>query len=196
MEMGPEPFHQPQRRFAHIHVDILGPIPPSAEHRYLFTIIDRSTSWSEAIPMPDATSTSCTAALLSGWISRFGIPEHITSDRGTTFQISRFGIPEHITSDSGTTFTSQLWTSLGQLLGTSVHHTTAYNAEANGTKVGRFHRTLKVALISRCNNVTWNTQLPCVLLGLRTTPKEGLDVDRDGFRRTSRGSRRVLPRPY
>ncbi|XP_076065291.1 uncharacterized protein LOC143039300 [Oratosquilla oratoria] len=94
--------------------------------------------------------------MLSGWISRFDIPEHITSDRSTTF-------------------TSQLWTSLGQLLGTSVHHTTAYNTEANGM-VERFHRTLKATLISRCNNATKGTQLPWVLLGLRTTPKEGLDV--------------------
>ncbi|XP_076044685.1 uncharacterized protein LOC143027300 [Oratosquilla oratoria] len=84
-------------------------------------------------------------------------------------------LPEHITSDRGTTFTSKLWTSLGQLLGTSVHHTTAYNPEANGM-VERFHRTLKAALISRYNNATWNTQLPWVLLGLRTTPKEDLDA--------------------
>ncbi|XP_076044822.1 uncharacterized protein LOC143027422 [Oratosquilla oratoria] len=61
------------------------------------------------------------------------------------------------------------------LLGTSVHHTTAYNLDANGM-VERFHRTLKAALISRFNNVNWNTQLPWILLGLRTTPKEGLDV--------------------
>ncbi|XP_076069234.1 uncharacterized protein LOC143041292 [Oratosquilla oratoria] len=86
-----------------------------------------------------------------------------------------FDILKHITSDRGNTFTSQLWTSLGHLLGSSVNHTTAYNPEANDM-VERFHRTLKAALISRCNNATWSTQLPWVLLGLCTTPKEGLDV--------------------
>ncbi|KAK3892983.1 hypothetical protein Pcinc_003162 [Petrolisthes cinctipes] len=121
-ETGPGAFHQPQRRFAHIHVDVVGPLPPSDGHRYLFTIIDRSTRWPEAIPMANATSTSCASSLLSGWISRFGIPEHITSDRGTTF-------------------TLHLWTSLGQLIGTTVHHTTAYNPEAN-SMVERLHRTL------------------------------------------------------
>ncbi|KAK3885064.1 hypothetical protein Pcinc_010718 [Petrolisthes cinctipes] len=155
-ETSPGAFHQPQRRFAHIHVDVVGPLPPSDGHRYLFTIIDRSTRWPEAIPMANATSTSCASSLLSGWISRFGIPEHITSDRGTTF-------------------TSHLWTSLGQLMGTTVHHTTAYNPEANGI-LERLHRTLKAALMSRCNNSTWSSQLPWVLLGLRTTPKEGLDA--------------------
>ncbi|XP_076065252.1 uncharacterized protein LOC143039263 [Oratosquilla oratoria] len=63
--MGPGPFHQPQRRFAHIYVDVVGPLPPSAGHHYLFTIIDRSTRWPEAILIPDATSTSCTTSLLS-----------------------------------------------------------------------------------------------------------------------------------
>ncbi|KAK3889948.1 hypothetical protein Pcinc_006100 [Petrolisthes cinctipes] len=75
-ETGPGAFHQPQRRFAHIHVDVVGPLPPSDGHRYLFTIIDHSTRWPEAIPMANATSTSCASSLLSGWISRFGIPEH------------------------------------------------------------------------------------------------------------------------
>lgn len=155
-ETGTGSFHQPQRRFGHIHVDVVGPLPPSEGRRYLFTVIDRSTRWPEAVPMSDATSASCASALLSGWIARFGIPEHITSDRGTSF-------------------TSQLWTSLGQLLGTSIHHTTAYNPEANGI-VERFHRTLKAALMSRSNNSLWVSQLPWVLLGLRTTPKEGLDA--------------------
>ncbi|XP_037801970.1 uncharacterized protein LOC119596715 [Penaeus monodon] len=105
-------------------------------HRYLFTVVDRSTRWPEAIPIFNASSASCAAALLSGWISRFGIPVHITSDRGTSF-------------------TSQLWTSLGQLLDTSIHHTTAYNPEAKGI-VERFHRTL----MSRCSNSMWFSQLP------------------------------------
>ncbi|XP_037782243.1 uncharacterized protein LOC119578717 [Penaeus monodon] len=106
--------------------------------------------------MSNVCSAFCAAALLSGWISRFGIPAHITSDRGTSF-------------------TSQLWTSLGQLLGTPIYHTTAYNPEAN-SMVERFHRTLKVALMSQCSNSMWFSQLPWVLLGLRTTPKEGIDV--------------------
>ncbi|XP_076043880.1 uncharacterized protein LOC143026969 [Oratosquilla oratoria] len=155
-ETSPRPFHQPRRHFAHIHVDVVGPLPLSAGQFYLFTIIDHFRRWPEAIPIPDATSTFCTAALLSRRISRFDIPEQITSDRGTTF-------------------TSYLWTPMGQLLDTSVHYTTAYKPKANGM-VEWFHRTLKTGLISLCNNATRGTQLPWVLLGLSTTPKEGLDV--------------------
>ncbi|XP_037784629.1 uncharacterized protein LOC119580591 [Penaeus monodon] len=151
-ETGPVSFYQPQRRFAHIHVNIVGPLLPSEGHCYLFTIVDRSTRWHGAIPMSNASSASFTATLLS-----------------------RFSIPAHMTFDRNTSFISQLWMSLGQLLGTSIHHTTAYNPEANDM-VECFHRTLKAALISRCSNSMWFSQLPWVLLDLRTTPKEGLDV--------------------
>ena len=142
---------QPTRRFSHIHVDIVGPLPYSNGSRYLFTAIDRSTRWPEAIPMQDATSASCVNALLS-WISRFGIPEHITSDRGTPF-------------------TSHLWTSLATLLGVTPHQTTAYHPEANGI-IERFHRSLKASLMATCTSDKWFYQLPWVLLGLRTSIKE------------------------
>ncbi|XP_068228090.1 uncharacterized protein [Palaemon carinicauda] len=149
-------FPQPHSWFAHIHVDVVGPLPTSQGHRYLFTIIDCSTHWPDAILMSIATSTSCSSALLSGWMTRFGIPEHITSDRGTTF-------------------TSQLWTSFTKLLRITLHQTTAYKPAANGM-AERFYCILKAALMSRCKDSNWFIQFPWVLLGLKTTPKYGLDV--------------------
>ena len=74
----------PDRKFDHIHVDIVGPLPPSQGFQYLFTVVDRTTRWAEAIPLKDTTAESCIQALI-GWISRFGIPSHITSDRGSQF---------------------------------------------------------------------------------------------------------------
>ena len=145
-------FQQPTRRFGHIHVDIVGPLPSSEGKRYLFTIIDRSTRWPEAIPMEDATTVSCATALLDAWISIFGLPEHITSDRGSVF-------------------TSDIWSSLAQLLGVNLHHTTSYHPQANGM-VERWHRTLKASLTARCSTSDWCSQLPWVLLGLRTMPKD------------------------
>ncbi|XP_069994987.1 uncharacterized protein [Penaeus vannamei] len=76
-------------------------------------------------------------------------------------------------SDRGASFTSELWKALAQPLGVTLHFTTAYHPQANGL-IERWHRSLKMALTARCTTVTWTSQLPWVLLGLRTTPKEDL----------------------
>ena len=149
-------FPQPSRRFAQIHVDIVGPLPQSEGYRYLFTITDRATRWPEAAPIYDETAESCAGALLTSWVARFGLPEHITSDRGGAF-------------------ISNLWTNLALLLGIQLHHTTAYHPQSNGM-IERWHRTLKTSLMSRCTGPDWIHHLPWVLLGLRTTPKEGINI--------------------
>ncbi|XP_066964242.1 uncharacterized protein [Macrobrachium rosenbergii] len=89
--------------------------------------------------------------------------------------MSKFGVPDHMTSNRGATLKSQLWTSLNHLLGTQLHHKTAHHPESNGM-VERFHHTLKAALMPCCNSSTWYSQLPWVLLSLQTTPKEGPDL--------------------
>ena len=146
--------HLPDRRFQQIHVDIVGPLPIYQGKSYLFTIIDRYTRWPEAIPMADATASSCAFALLSQHIARFGVPEDVTSDRGPQF-------------------TSALWTALNTLLGVQHHRTTAYHPQANGI-IERLHRQLKSALKARLVGPAWMDELPLVLLGLRSAPKEDL----------------------
>ncbi|XP_068225749.1 uncharacterized protein [Palaemon carinicauda] len=74
-----------------------------------------------------------------------------------------------------TTFTPQLWTSLANLPGITLHQKAAYSPSANGM-VERFHRTLKTALMSRCKDSNWFIMLPWVLQELRTAPKATLDV--------------------
>jgi hypothetical protein len=49
-----EPIPVPARRFSRIHVDLVGPLPTSAAgHSYIFTAVDRSTRWLEAILLQD-----------------------------------------------------------------------------------------------------------------------------------------------
>jgi hypothetical protein len=71
--------------FTHIHIDLVGPLPPSRSHSYLFTIIDRTSRWLEANPLSSITASDCARALLAGWVSRLGVPATITSDRGAQF---------------------------------------------------------------------------------------------------------------
>ncbi|XP_066965685.1 uncharacterized protein [Macrobrachium rosenbergii] len=85
--------------------------------------------------MQEATASACAEALLSSWVSRFGVPDRITTDRGPAFL-------------------SELWSALAQLLGTTHHTTTAYNPAANGL-VERFHRSLKATLMARCTAEDW-----------------------------------------
>ncbi|XP_064088950.1 uncharacterized protein LOC135203176 [Macrobrachium nipponense] len=53
---------------------------------------------------------------------------------------------------------------------TSLHATTAYNPAANGM-MERVHQSLKASLMARCTGKNWKSQLPWVLLGLRTAPR-------------------------
>ena len=152
VRLRPELVPVPSRRFAHIHVDLVGPLPPSAGFSYLFTVVDRSTRWPEAYPLADTSAFGCASALFHGWVSRFGVPGTITSDRGPQF-------------------TSAVWSSLCTLLGVKHAPTTAFHPQANGL-VERFHRRLKDALRARLAGPDWFHHLPWVLLGLRAAPRE------------------------
>nr|CDS27171.2 gag pol polyprotein [Hymenolepis microstoma] len=142
-------FPLPEARFRHIHVDIVGPLPPSNSCSYILTCVDRFTRWPIAVPLRDTSSASVAKALIDSWISIFGVPSVITTDRGSQF-------------------TSNLFRELNKLLGTKHIRTTAYHPEANGL-VERFHRQLKTAIIATSSNLNWAERLPIILLSLRTT---------------------------
>lgn len=81
----------PNERFSPIHIDIIDNLRISTEgYRYLFTIIDRTTRWVEAVPLVTKTAEDCATALVSTWVSRFGTPKVITSDQGKQFESTLF----------------------------------------------------------------------------------------------------------
>ncbi len=85
----PQAIANPLQRFSHLHIDLLGSLPQSAAGlSHLLTVVDRSTRWAEAIPLRSTTTDSCAAALVDGWVARFGVPQQITSDRGAQFTSS------------------------------------------------------------------------------------------------------------
>ena len=120
------PFPTPDARFDTIHIDLVGPLPPSRGFTYLLTCVDRFTRWPGVILLTAITAEDVAQALLSGWIARFGVPSTTVTDRGRQFK-------------------SKLWHTLMTLLGSKRARTTAYHPQSNGI-VERFHRQLKAAL--------------------------------------------------
>lgn len=142
------------RRFAEIHIDIVGPLPPSNGQRYLLTCVDRFSRWMEAFPMSNSTSDTICETFMNGWVSRFGSPDIIHTDRGRQF-------------------TSNNFRCLTQFLGSKIKFSTSYHPQSNGL-VERFHRTLKAA-ISCQEESQWTKVLPLILLGLRSSIKYSLN---------------------
>ena len=91
-----------------LNMDFIGPYPNG---EYVHVIIDTATRWTELTLCKDATASSAAQALL-GHLGRYGVPQHIRSDRGPHF--ANAVIKEFMA-----------------LLGTELKHTLAYSSEEN-----------------------------------------------------------------
>ncbi|GBM16835.1 hypothetical protein AVEN_9414-1 [Araneus ventricosus] len=114
-------------RFSHVNVDVIGPQSTVGGMTYLLTCVDRVTRWPDAFPVPDQSADTIALAFWLEWISRFGVPKKVISDRGTNFQ-------------------SNLFSSLSKFLCAEQTRTNAYHPQ-NNAALDRFHIHLKSALI-------------------------------------------------
>ena len=83
--------------------------------------------------------------------------------------LSRFGVPLYVVTDRGSQFESELFSHLSAMIGFHRLRTTAYTPHSNGL-VERSHRTLKAAIMARKQE--WLQALPVVMLGIRAMPNE------------------------
>ena len=134
-------FSSPDERFTLVHVDITGPLPVYEVQSYLLIC--------EALPMKDITAYSTAKTFVAGWVSRFGVPAVIITDRGKQFE-------------------SNLFNPLMKLLVNRRIKTTAYHLEL----VELFHHLLKSAVRAWMNQSSWPKHLPLAIVGLRTAIKE------------------------
>ncbi|GFS70150.1 transposon Tf2-6 polyprotein [Trichonephila clavipes] len=83
-------FALPDARFSHIHIDYIGPYPPSKGYKYCLTIIDRYTRWPEVISIEDMLAETTGRALLNGLRSAMKNDLKATSSQlvyGTTLRL-------------------------------------------------------------------------------------------------------------
>ncbi|GFV80231.1 integrase catalytic domain-containing protein [Trichonephila clavipes] len=105
----------------------------------------------QAQPLKDITAETGWRPSFSSWVSRFGTPAILTTDRGRQFE-------------------SSLFKALSKLLGVQKCRTTGYHPQANGM-IEELHRPLKSAI--KCHATErWTEVLPIILLGLRASLKE------------------------
>ena len=84
-------------------------------------MIDGLTGWAEAVPIADQSAPTVARAVQTEWISRYGIPEQLHSDRGVQYESAEFA-------------------ELSAVFGIEKTRTTPYRPQANG-KCERFNRT-------------------------------------------------------
>ena len=137
-----------ERPFQTIGMDLIGPLPTTeVGNKYILVFIDALTKWSEAVP-------------IIGIIAKH-LYEHI---------ICRHGTPENIITDSAKNFTATVLTEVCKILRIDKIHTTPYHPEGNGL-VERVNGTLikMVAMYVSENQTNWDSVLPGVLFGYRTS---------------------------
>ncbi|GFW83535.1 transposon Tf2-9 polyprotein [Trichonephila clavipes] len=165
-------FQEPSQRFDHVHLDLIGPLPPSNGYTYCLTMVDRFSKWPEAQPIRDITAETVAEAFFSSWVSRFGTPAILTTDRGRQFESSLFkalSTGHRAPRGRAPHFEKHC---LSKLLGVQKCRTTGYHPQANGM-IEELHRPLKSAI--KCHATErWTEVLPIILLGLRASLKEDI----------------------
>lgn len=137
--------------FERIAIDISGPYHKSKHgHRYILAIIDYFSKFPVLIPMRQVDAEAVAKKVFRHWISIFGSPQIIHTDRGSNFE-------------------SDLFRQQCALFGIIKTRTSPYYPQADGL-VERLFRTVKpmISAVVLTNKMEWCEALPFVEMGLRS----------------------------
>lgn len=105
------------------HVDIMGSLPSCEWQTYLLTRINHLFHWFEALPMSDSMKETTAKMFILRWLSHFGVPAVIITNRSQQFE-------------------SNLFNEVMKLLWSNRIRTMVYHLQASSF-VEKFHWTLK-----------------------------------------------------
>jgi len=143
--------------FERIAIDISGPFHHSKHgHRYIMAVIDYFSKFLVLIPLRRIDTETIARKLFHHWITIFGVPLRIHTDRGTNFE-------------------SDLFQSMCSLLGIKKTRTSPYYPQSDGL-VERVFRTIKlmISAVVKERQISWCETLPIVEMGLRASIQDSI----------------------
>mgnify|MGYP002051063328 CR=1 FL=1 len=144
------PWKTPTHRNMRIHMDLVGPLTPSRGYKYILTITDAFTQYSELVPIPDKETITVAKALLDEWILRHGFYEQVVSNNGKEF-------------------VSNVMKELNEILKRRHHVISPYSPHVNG-QVERVQQTMGKYLKTYCKNAPdkWTDFIPSLRFALNS----------------------------
>ncbi|SNX85847.1 related to Gag-pol polyprotein [Melanopsichium pennsylvanicum] len=138
-----QPLSTPSRPWNSISMDFIEGLPKSEGYDSIFVVVDRLTKYAILTPTYKTITSEQTAKMLKDQV------------------MSRFGVPEHIVSDRGRQFVSAAWKEFTDKL--VIHHSlsTAYHPQTDG-QTERVNQVVEQYLRMYCNyeQDNWVTWLP------------------------------------
>ena len=136
---------KPSHPFWQVTLDIIELLPESSGNKHIPLFGDQFTKWFEAFPLSNQEASTVAKVFVNVWVSRFGCPANLHSDKGSNFM-------------------SNLFKNMCKELGINRTSTTAYHPQGN-LMIERTNRTIKESLAKYVGEHHNNTSdyLPLVM---------------------------------
>ena len=137
-----------------IAIDLMGPFPESKQgNKYVLVVVDAFSKWMEAYPIPNIQAEVVAEKLVLEFLSRFGMPRQIKSDRGRQFEC-------------------QLFSEMCKLLDVDHYKSTPFHPQGN-SKCERMVKVVGNLISVFCQEYeNWDQHLGLLTMAYRTTVHE------------------------
>ena len=140
----------PRKAFDKIQIDIVGPLPiTELGNKYILTVQDCLTKYSDAIPLKNTDSVTVAVALAEKVICRFGCPRIIHTDQGSNFL-------------------SQIMKTFCQVFRIKQIKSSAFHPQSLGA-LERSHHVFVEYLRHYCENYNWDRWLKFAMFSYNST---------------------------